>query len=156
MGGWLWAEMKENFILHILIIMWIFKWLCKLVKKWFEVLRRRNPVRRLENQFFGHTAHRSIPLLSDGVCVMRFESWVWVMDWCAQSCPISLETNSSWYHGAVGTNRLSRGFDRILLPYNFWYENYPNNAAVNIWGSEACLDSVKYKAQSLISNSFVK
>ena len=31
-----WAEMKENFFLHILIIMWVFKLVCKFVKIEFE------------------------------------------------------------------------------------------------------------------------
>ena len=40
--------MKENFILHFLIPMWVFKMVCKLVKIYFEVLRGRSALRRLE------------------------------------------------------------------------------------------------------------
>ena len=48
MGRRLIAEMKENFIAHILIPMWVFKMVCKLVKIYFEVLRGRSALRRLE------------------------------------------------------------------------------------------------------------
>ena len=40
--------MKENFIAHILIPMWVFKMVCKLVKIYFVVLRGRCALRRLE------------------------------------------------------------------------------------------------------------
>ena len=39
-----WAEMKENFFLHILVPIWVFKMVCKCVLTYFEnfqKLRRR-------------------------------------------------------------------------------------------------------------------
>ena len=96
--------------------MWVFKFVYKFVKYNLKFSRRRFPVRRLEKINFSDIPPIDLSLLY----LMGYESWVWVMDWCAQSCPISLGTNSSWYHGATVIRNHSIVEDalanRVLLP----------------------------------------
>ena len=70
-GGWHIAEMKGNFILHLLIPMRVFKMVCKLVKIYFEVLRGRSALRRLEKIDFPE-----IPTIVQSLLyLMVYESW---------------------------------------------------------------------------------
>ena len=62
------AKMKENFIAYILIPMWVFNLMCKLVQIHFKVLRgRKEGVKVGKIIFLKVSRHSSIPPLSDAV-----------------------------------------------------------------------------------------